>query len=219
RPWPESPIRRVGLTGSIATGKSLAAAAFARLGITVVDADALARKVVAAGSDALREVEEAFGPSVLAPDGTLDRAAMGKLVFADPEARRRLEAIVHPRVAAAAEAEMSAALSRDPVGFVVYDLPLLFEAGLEEGFDLIVVVSAGPGEQRRRLALRDNLPPAEIERRIASQKPLADKEESAHVVLENRGNPGELERAVGDLAAAIRRHNAARAKKGRSERG
>lgn len=218
-PWPESPIRRVGLTGSIATGKSLAAAAFARLGIAVVDADVLARKVVEAGSEALREIEAAFGSSVLAPDGTLDRAAMGKLVFADPEARRRLEAIVHPRVAAAAEAEMTAALARDPGGFVVYDLPLLFEAGLEERFDLIVVVSAGPGEQRRRLARRDNLPSSEIERRIASQKPLADKEGRAHVVLENRGGPGELERAVGDLAASIRRHNAARANKARSERG
>lgn len=211
-PWPEGPIRRVGLTGSIATGKSLAAAAFARLGVTVVDADVLARNVVEPGSAALREIGEAFGPSVLAEDGTLNRAALGAIVFADPEARRRLESMIHPRVATAAEAEMTAALDRDPDGFVVYDVPLLFETALEGRFDLVVVVSAGPEEQRRRLGRRDRLPPGEIERRIASQQPLADKERRAHVVIENLGDPEELERAVRALAASIRRHNTATGK-------
>jgi dephospho-CoA kinase len=217
-PWPEGPIRRVGLTGSIATGKSLAASAFARLGVTVVDADALARRVVEPGSAALREIGEAFGPSVLAADGSLDRAALGAIVFADPDARRRLEAIIHPRVAAAAEAEMTAALARDPGGFVVYDLPLLFEAGMEDRFDLLVVVSAGIEDQRRRLARRGGLPLGEIERRIASQQPLEDKKRRAHVVLENRGDPGELSRAVGALAAAIRLHNAAAGKQTEGEK-
>ena len=128
---------RVGLTGGMASGKSAVAAILAELGAVVIDADLLAREVVAPGSDGLAEIVTAFGPDVVSDAGELDRPAMGVIVFADPEKRRALEAIIHPRVRARA-AEIEAAAPADAV--VVHDIPLLAETGQAGSFDAVVVV-------------------------------------------------------------------------------
>lgn len=207
RRLPEGTIKRVGLTGSIATGKSLAASFFEELGVTVIDADQLARKVVEPGTPALGEIVKRFGPGVLLPDGSLDRAALGKLIFSDEKARSDLNAIVHPRVAREAEAEFSRAFGADPDSFVVYNVPLLFETAMEELFDLIVVVEASPAAQLERLTSRDGFTLSEARKRIASQMDIFRKAALAGAVLENEGSVEELRGQVAALAAAIRDHN------------
>jgi dephospho-CoA kinase len=143
---------RVGLTGGIASGKSTVSAILAELGAVVIDADLIAREVVARGTSGLAAVVEEFGSDVLTPEGDLDRAAMGALVFADPDARRRLEAIVHPLVHRRS-AELEADAPEDAV--VVHDIPLLAEVGRAGSFDAVVVVDAPaerPGSRHRRPA-------------------------------------------------------------------
>jgi dephospho-CoA kinase len=206
-------IRRVALTGSIATGKSAAARMLADLGVPVVDADELARRVVEPGRPAWEEIRRTFGPSVVRADGEIDRNALAAVVFSDPEALKRLNAIVHPRVAEEAEREFSRCLGAEPACFVVYNVPLLFEAGLSEGFDLVAVVYAGPALQRERLRRRNGFSQEEIDRRIAAQLDMEEKVRRADVVLDNRGTLEELERQVRDLVAAVRAHNAGKAKK------
>jgi dephospho-CoA kinase len=213
RNLPESPVRRVGLTGSIATGKSLAASFFEEAGIPVIDADLMARKVVMPGAPALREIVKKFGPGVLLPDGTLDRAALGKIIFADEKARSDLNAIVHPRVARETEEEFSRLLAANPEGFAVYNVPLLYETRIEDLFDLVVVVSSGSETQLQRLTSRDGFEPDEARRRIASQLDIAQKAARADVVLENEGSPEALRQEVYALVDALRRHNAIKSKK------
>ncbi len=209
REWPaDRPIRLVGLTGGIATGKSTAARRFARAGLAVIDADQVARDVVRPGAPALAEIAAAFGPGVIRPDGSLDRDRLGRIVFADPGARARLNAIVHPRVHEEVEQRIAEARRRDPDGVVVYDVPLLFETGSEDRFDLVVVVYAPRGTQEARLMARDGLDRAEARRRIGSQLDIEEKRRRAHVVLENTGTPADLEEQVDALVERIRRHNA-----------
>ncbi|TAL17525.1 dephospho-CoA kinase [bacterium] len=200
-------MKRVGLTGSIATGKSLAASFFEELGVTVIDADLLARKVVEPGTPALGEIVKRFGPKVLLKDGSLDRAALGKLIFPDEKARSDLNAIIHPRVAREAELEFSRAFAADPDSFVVYNVPLLYETGMEKGFDLVVVVVASPSTQLERLTTRDGFTLFEARERIASQMDIFKKAGLAGAVLENEGSVEELRLQVAALAAAIRGHN------------
>ena len=209
REWPAGrPIRLVGLTGGIATGKSTAARRFARAGFAVIDADQVARDVVRPGTPALSEIAAAFGPEVIRPDGSLDRERLGRIVFADPGARARLNAIVHPRVYQEVERRFAEAFRRHPGGVVVYDVPLLFETGSEDRFDLVVVVYAPRRVQEARLVARDGLAPAEARRRIGSQLDIGEKRRRAHVVLENTRTPADLERQVDALVERIRRHNA-----------
>jgi dephospho-CoA kinase len=188
----------VGLTGGIATGKSTAAAALARRGAPVLRADDLAREVVRPGTPVLEAIREAFGPEVLLPDGSLDRAAMARRVFSDPEARRRLEALTHPAIRARAEAWIGEARRRGAPA-VVYEVPLLFEVGLHRpggGIDRIWVVAARPEVQLERLMRRDGLAEAEARARLAAQWPLEAKVRGAHRVFWNDGPPEDLERAV-----------------------
>lgn len=187
-------MRRVGLTGGIGAGKSTAAALLAEQGAVVVDADALAREVVAPGTPGLAQVAEAF-PGVLGTDGSLDRAALAGRVFADPVARRRLEAITHPLIAAETERRV-AALAADAV--FVHDVPLLVELGLAPGYDLVIVVRAPLAERRRRLAAR-GLPADQIEARLASQADDRSRAAVADVLLDNAGDPGGLRRQVRQL--------------------
>src|SRR5690348_2971742 len=174
----------VGLTGGIGAGKSAVARRLAEHGAIVIDSDRLAREVVAAGTEGLAEVVAAFGPAVLAPDGGLDRPALGRLVFADEGARRRLEGIIHPRVRARA-AELAAAAPPDAV--LVNDVPLLVEAGLANGFDLVVVVLAGEATRVARLVRDRGLSEAEARSRIAAQATDEQRRAVAHVVLTNDG--------------------------------
>jgi dephospho-CoA kinase len=201
-------VRLVGLTGGIATGKTTFAEALRARGVPVVDADALARAAVAAGSPALAEIARAFGPGVLGADGALDRKAMAALVFADPGARRRLEAITHPAVRRAM-AEETARLAAQGHPLAFYDTPLLYEVGLEARVDAVVVVWAPADVQRARLAARDRLSPADADARLAAQLPIDEKAARADFVVENVGAPAELgpkaDRLLADLRAGVGR--------------
>ncbi len=196
-------MRVVGLTGGIASGKTTFAGVLRVRGVPVVDADALARAAVAPGAPALAEIARAFGPGVLAADGTLDRKALAAVVFADPAARRRLEAITHPAVRRGmAEETARLAAAGHPLAF--YDTPLLYEVGLEGALDSVVVVWAPRDVQRARLAARDGLSGAEAEARLAAQLPIDEKAARADFVVENVGAPADLDAKADRLLADLR---------------
>jgi dephospho-CoA kinase len=196
-------VRVVGLTGGIATGKSTFAAALRARGVPVIDADALARAVVEPGTPALAEIARAFGESVLDPAGALDRRRLGAIVFANPAARRRLEAITHPaiREAMVEEALRLAALRHD---LVFYDAPLLFEVGLDSALDCVVVVWAPRDVQRTRLIRRDGITPAEADARLAAQLPVDAKAARADFVVGN-ADEEDLGEKADRLLADLRR--------------
>ncbi|MEU8261405.1 dephospho-CoA kinase [Micromonospora sp. NPDC048999] len=187
---------RVGLTGGIGSGKSAVASRMAALGAVVIDADLIAREVVAPGSEGLAEVVAAFSDRVLDAHGALDRAALGAIVFADEAARRRLEAITHPRVRART-AELAAAAPRDAI--VVNDVPLLVEVGLAPTYHLVVVVRTAVTTRVERLVRDRGMDRAEAERRIAAQADDARREAAADVLLTNDGTRDELRAAVDAL--------------------
>ncbi len=166
---------RVGLTGGIAVGKSYVSALLRELGCHVFDADDIARAVVQPGMPALNDIVAAFGPEVLAADGTLDRAKLGRLVFADAEARSRLNAIVHPRVHAEQDRLLREVEARDPHGIAVVDAALLIESGGYRRFDVVVVVWCRPEIQLARLMARNGLSREEAAQRIAAQMPSEEK--------------------------------------------
>ncbi|HJL04535.1 MAG TPA: dephospho-CoA kinase [Polyangiaceae bacterium LLY-WYZ-15_(1-7)] len=176
----------VGLTGGIASGKSTVAALFAGLGIPVVDADQLAREVVAPGTEGLAAIVETFGDAYLAEDGSLDRKKLGALVFDDAGARRKLNAITHPRIAQAAMKRM-AELQSHPAPYVLYEAALLVENRIHEAFGALVVVSVDEATQVARLRERDGLSEAEARARLEAQLPLAEKVAVADYVIDNGG--------------------------------
>ncbi|MBX3196046.1 MAG: dephospho-CoA kinase, long form [Microbacteriaceae bacterium] len=177
----------VGLTGGIASGKSVVAARMAEHGAVVVDADRLAREVVEPGTSALERIAEEFGPQVIAPDGTLDRAALGAQVFSDPQKLALLNSITHPAVRDLSHRRFAEAAEADPDAIVVYDVPLLTEARGADEFDVVVVVSA-PAEVRieRMVSLR-GMSRDEAERRIRSQVPEEQRRALADIVIESGG--------------------------------
>jgi dephospho-CoA kinase len=184
---------QIGLTGGIGAGKTAVARRFAELGALVVDADALAREVVAAGTPGLAAVVAEFGPGVLRPDGGLNRAALGRLVFADEDRRARLNSIVHPLVRRRA-AELVAAAPAGTV--VVQDVPLLVETGQADRFDLVVVVEA-PAELRvERLARDRGMSAEEARSRMAAQATDGQRRAVADVVLVNDGDLDRLRAEV-----------------------
>jgi dephospho-CoA kinase len=183
----------VGLTGGIGAGKSAVAERFAALGAVVIDADVLAREAVAPGTEGLAEVVAAFGASVLDDAGALDRAALGRVVFGDEEARRRLESIIHPRVRART-AELVAAAPPDAV--VVNDVPLLVEAGYRNRFTLVIVVQAPLEVRIERLARTRGMSRAEAGSRIAAQATDEQRREVADVVIDNDGTLEQLRARV-----------------------
>jgi len=193
---------RIGLTGGIAAGKSVALARFAELGAVVVDYDVLAREAVAPGTIGLDEVVEAFGPQVLAADGTLDRAALAGIVFADAGARERLNAVVHPEVRRLAAEHEAAAAAADPRAVVVHDIPLLVETGDPGRFHLVVVVDAPADLRAARLAER-GLDPAEAAARIAAQAADDARLAVADVTLDGTGAPDALRAQVDELWARV----------------
>jgi dephospho-CoA kinase len=178
---------RVGLTGGIATGKSYCRECFARLGADTIDADVLAREVVARGTPGFDAVVRRFGRSVLTEAGDLDRPALGKIVFADESARRDLEAIIHPEVYRGIQ-EWMADLSRRPEPGVVAiaDIPLLFETNRQSDFDVVAVAACAPERQLERLVKR-GLSKEEAERRIAAQMPIDEKARRGTYVIETSG--------------------------------
>ena len=193
---------RVGLTGGVASGKSTVSAMLAELGAVVIDADVLAREVVAPGTDGLAEVVEAFGPDVVGLDGGLDRPALGAIVFGDEARRRVLEGIIHPRVRArAAEIEATA-----PAGaVVVHDIPLLTETGQAASFDAVVVVDVPVETQVERMVEQRGLTRAEAEARVAAQASREERLAVATHVVDNTGTLDELRTRVAEVLAELAR--------------
>lgn len=184
---------KVGLTGNIAAGKSTVARVWRDRGAVIVDADELARRAVEPGTPAHAAILDAWGDAVRAPDGALDRAALRAIVFADPEARERLESIVHPAVQALRAGEYRAA-EASGAPLVVADIPLLFEVGMAPEFDVVVLVEAPEATRLDRLVRDRGLAPDEARRMIAAQMPSELKHAGADVIVENDGSLAELER-------------------------
>jgi len=178
----------IALTGGIATGKSTVSGLLAARGAVIVDADLLAREVIAEGTEGLDEVMAQFGDGVLGADGRLDRERLGAIVFADAGKRRTLEAITHPRIRALTATRVATALESDSP-LVVVDIPLLFETGREADFPSVLLVYANRESQLRRLRLRDRLDEGEARRRMAAQLPIDDKCARATWIIDNSGTP------------------------------
>lgn len=184
---------RVGLTGGIASGKSTVSAMLADLGAVVIDADLLAREVVAAGTPGLAAVVAEFGDDLLTPEGELDRSAMARLVFGDESARKRLESIVHPLVFERIVELESRAGEHD---VVVHDIPLLAESGRADTFDAVIVVDAPQTHQVDRMTRDRGMDRADAEARIGSQTSRETRLAVATHVIDNSGTPEELRARV-----------------------
>src|SRR5262245_35673647 len=182
----------IGLAGGIGTGKSTVAAMLAELGAFVIDADKIGHQVYRPGSDGFRQVVDAFGDEVVAPDGTIDRGALGKIVFADSAARARLNAIVHPLIAGELARQVAAARADDVGRPIVIEAAVLVEAGWRGLVDRLWIVTAPTETAIARVTAARGLDRAEVERRIASQLPEAERRRVADVVIENDGSPAEL---------------------------
>ena len=187
----------VALTGNVAAGKTTVAQWWRSWGATVIEADALVREVQAPGGPVLERIRDRFGETVLRTDGTLDRAALRRIIFADAEARAALNAIVHPAVHARRAALLAAAAARGE-RLVVSDIPLLFEALDPGDFDVVVLVDA-PDDIRRARLIRDRgLLPDEADRLMAAQLPSAPKRARSHIVIDNAGSPDALRAAAAE---------------------
>lgn len=202
---PFPPLIRVALTGNIASGKSTVAALFRRWGATVIDADQLVREVQRPGTPALMAIARRFGPQVLLPDGSLDRAALRRAVLADRAARRDLEAIVHPAVQRLRQQREAAAAAQGAT-LVVHDIPLLFEALDPAAFDAVVLVDAPEPVRLARLVADRGMPEAEARALIAMQSPAADKKRwrggdpaRGPLVIENDGDQARLEQRAKEV--------------------
>jgi len=204
-------LLRSALTGGIATGKSYVRSRLAAHGIPTLDSDVLAREAVAPGTSGLAAVAGRFGPDVLLPDGSLDRRALGIVVFGDPQARVDLEAIIHPRVREATTAWLDR-LAAAGESLAVVDIPLLYEAGRDHDFDRVIVTSCPRNQQVARVVERDGLTPAQAEARIDAQLPTDQKVQRADFVIDTGGTFGDTNRQVDrivekllELAAAAER--------------
>jgi dephospho-CoA kinase len=196
---------RVGLTGGIGAGKSEVSRRLAAHGAVVIDADAIAREVVEPGTAGLAEVVAEFGPEVLGPDGRLDRPRLGDIVFADPQRRAKLNAIVHPLVGERmAELEQSAG----PGAIVVHDVPLIAENNLAGAYDLVVVVDVPPRIQLDRLVRLRGMSRDQARARIAAQASREQRLAIAGIVVDNSASLAELDRQVGELWTELRRRAA-----------
>jgi dephospho-CoA kinase len=194
----------VGLTGGVATGKSTVAKMFKQCGAAVVNADLLARQVVEPGKPAWRAIVKLFGKTVLNQDRSLDRQALGSIVFHNPKKRRQLERIIHPRVAREQQRLVHRIVKRKPRAVVIYEVPLLFEAGVDKRVDKIIVVTVDRNTQIARLNKRNGLSRAEALRRIRSQMPLASKIQQADYVLIGTLPRPSLRKQVGQLFKNLR---------------
>ncbi len=192
----------IGLTGGIATGKSTAARFFESEGVVVIDADYLSRQIVAPGEPALDEIVDAFGEEVLQDDGTLDRTALGDIIFRDPSARETLEGITHPRIA---EAMFDRARQAFDQGhrWVLYEAALLVETKTHRFLDALIVVDCSPETQKTRLQQRDEFSPEDAQRRIDSQMPLSKKRKAADYIINNDGSTEDTREQVRQIKRRI----------------
>ncbi len=193
---------RVALTGGLATGKSYVRGRIASRGVPTIDADAVVHELFAPGSETTRDIVGRFGPDMVAGDGAVDRRALGALVFHDAEARRALEAIVHPRVYDRIVRWMSAQAVRG-ARWALAEIPLLFETGHEGDFDRVIVAACSPEEQLRRVAARDGLPDSAARARIAAQWPIAEKARRATDLIDTSSSLADSDRQVDAVCAAL----------------
>jgi len=186
----------IGLTGGIATGKSLVTDYLRSKGLFVIDADQLAREVVEPGTPAWQEICDEFGREFLRPDDALDRKKLGRYVFRHPDRRRRLEQIIHPRVFDAARKIIDPLLADNPDRWIVFSVPLLFESGFDKVTDRIVVVYADESTQLQRLMVRNGMTEREARERIEAQMPIEEKKQRADDVIDNSSSPDATYRRV-----------------------
>jgi dephospho-CoA kinase len=200
-------VLRVGLTGGIGSGKSAVARRLAARGAVLIDADVAAREVVVPGSRGLSQIVAAFGDDVLSPDGSLDRARLGEIVFGDPGLRAKLNAIVHPLVrewmGAAERTAVQAADRRGPI--VVHDVPLLAESRGKGGFDLVIVVDVPPELQVERLVSQRGMTPDQARARMNAQASREQRLEVADIVIDNSGSLDALDHRVAEVWAELER--------------
>ncbi len=199
-------VQIIALTGGIASGKSTVSRRLAQHGAVVVDADRLAREVVEPGTPGLAAIRRRFGDAVIGPDGSLDRAALGAIVFRDPEALAELNAITHPAVWRAAQARFEQAEAADPDAVVIYDVPLLVEASQDRPlhFDRVIVVEADRQERIRRLVEARGMSEEEARRRIGAQADDEQRRAIADVVIDNNGSTTDLLRQVDEIWSRLR---------------
>lgn len=195
---------KIAITGGAGSGKSTVARLFGELGVAVLDADAAAKDAVAVGTPAYVELRRLFGAEFFTPDGELNRARVAQLVFTDPAARKRLNDIVHPRVARELQERLKG-LEQQGADLVLVEVPLLYEAGLESAYDRVIVVYVDPEDQIRRLKDRDGRGSAEIEGILKAQWPLADKAARADLVVDNRGSLAETRKRVQEIWAELQK--------------
>ncbi|PYN41366.1 MAG: dephospho-CoA kinase [Candidatus Rokuibacteriota bacterium] len=193
----------VGLTGGIATGKSMVSALLRQLGCEIIDADLLAREVVEPGRPAWTTIVAEFGQDVVTGDGALDRKRLGAIVFANPERRRRLEAITHPAIRERFQARLDELAEHGFTGIVVFDAAVMIESGNYKNMDRLVVVVTDEPTQMARLRGRDGTDDAEGRRKIASQMPLAEKAKLADYVIDNSGDRQATAEQVRRVFAAL----------------
>jgi len=190
-------IRRIALTGGIATGKSYVAGKFKDAGVPIVDADVLSRDVVAPGTSGLAAVRKRFGPDAVRRDGTMDRVRMAQIIFKDKRARLDLEAIIHPAVQKAIDEFFASLPKRTP--FAVADIPLLFETGRDKQFDQVIVVACPRELQLERLMVRNKLTKEDAERRLSAQLPIEQKVVKATHVIRTEKSFEETDQQVADV--------------------
>lgn len=189
-------MKVIGLTGGIATGVTTVAHVFKEHGAVVIEADQVAREIVQPGSPVLQKIVEVFGSKVLKRDGTLDRKQLADIVFQDATARHRLNTITHPTILRRVEEEVERLRVANPDAIVMIDLPLLLDTVGPEayGIDGVIVVTASPEAQIKRLVARDRLSPKEAQQRLDAQRPVSEKEAEADWVIENNGSVEETRR-------------------------
>lgn len=192
-------MKKLGLTGSIAVGKTFVLETFRELGCSVLDADQVARDVVEPGTKGLELVVKAFGPSVLRPDGTLDRAKLGSIVFSDVEKRLLLNSIVHPLVFEAQNTWITEREAAEPGGIAVVDAALMIESGGYRRFDKLIVVWCEPELQLQRLIARDDLSRLDAQRRIASQMSQEEKKSHADFLIDTSNGYDDTRRQTADV--------------------
>jgi dephospho-CoA kinase len=197
-------VRRIGLTGGIATGKTWVRARFDDLGVPTIDADVLAREVVAPGTPGLAAVVNRFGREMLTVAGALDRQKLGRIVFTDAAARRALEGIIHPEVRQSID-QWFDALDPQVHRWAIADIPLLYETGRDRDFDAVIVVACEPETQVRRIVARDALTEQEARQRMAAQLPIEDKAARADYVIRTDGTLDETDDQVNALWADLNR--------------
>ena len=196
---------RVGLTGGIATGKSTAGQMFVELGCHLIDSDRITHQLFEPGQSVHEAVVEEFGKRIVLPDGTIDRKVLGKIVFKeDPEARLKLNRLVHPAVIQRQQEWLNEMQQKDPDGVAIVDAALMIEVGTYKNYDKVIVVTCSPEIQKRRLLERSALKEDEVDARIRSQMPMSEKVKCADFVIDNSGDLADTRRQVTEINARLR---------------